>query len=103
MAEEGMVECSECGEEVDEDDVYECQTCKKTNLCEDCQVGCSECEDVMCDNCQIVFENADITLCKKCIDKVYAVKEVVKEKIVEKIVEVPKEVIKVMGFSEPIL
>ena len=66
-------------------------------------ISCDECSEDYYEPDEVIqFENAG-TICKKCIDKVYAVKEVVKEKIVEKIIEVPKETIKVMGFSEPIL
>lgn len=87
---ESSCECDGSYEVKDsEEDIY-------SNPCDECGDDYTEPDDV------IQFENAGI-ICKKCIDKVYAVKEVIIEKIVEKFVEVPKETIKVMGFSEPIL
>ena len=88
-----------------DDDSYEetfCANCKKDTQGDTQE--CAECsEEELCNNCVVYFENADITICKECIDKQYSVKEKVVEKEVIKYVEVPKEVIKVMGFSEPIL
>lgn len=94
-------------EEDDEDKVY-CNGCKKditsddedkyTNQCE-----CSECEELFCSNCSIYLDCADVDVCKGCIDELYPRERRVVEKIVEKVVEVPKETIRVVGFSEPIL
>ena len=98
--------CSVCGENETEDpdeDFYECRTCHKTNLCDECCGACDECEDITCHICLISFDNAENDFCKSCIDKVYPREEKVVERVVENIVEVPKETIKVMGFSEPIL
>ena len=92
----------------DEDDKVLCAKCDKdiTEDVEDkgtAQYTCKECNDVFCTDCCVQFDYLTAIICKGCIDKVYPREKEVVEKVVEKVIEVPKEVIKVMGFSEPIL
>jgi predicted RNA-binding Zn-ribbon protein involved in translation (DUF1610 family) len=85
----------------DDDEKTLCASCDADITDED-NYDCDECGETMCEECVVQFESAG-TICKSCIDDAYPRESEVVEKIVEKIVEVPKEVIKVVGFSEPIL
>ena len=91
--EEDKVICAKCGKDITGDDEENNTT----------QYTCEECDDIFCTDCCVEFDNLGAIICKGCIDEVYPRDKEVVEKVVEKIVEVPKEVIKVMGFSEPIL
>ena len=87
---DGNTICAVCEKNLDEDydgETYDCQECDET-ICEDC----------------IVNELEEVILCKDCLKKIPAM-VIEKEKIVEKPVpvEVVREVVRVMGFSEPIL
>ena len=84
-----------------------CPRCNK-NIPEDDAYTCGECENIFCVDCVMGLNNmksndGDKNLCKNCIDEEYPRQEKIVEKVVEKIIEVPKETIKIMGFSEPIL
>jgi len=103
-----LLRCQDCGndyegtkKDIDESecDVDDCGGSYEIKGSEEdtFSLSCDECsEDYNEPNEVVQFENAGV-ICKKCIDEVYAVK------VVEKIIEVPKEIIKVLGFSEPIL
>ena len=106
-----LLRCQDCGKD------YECTKKYIEKLSCDCggsyelkgsdddewSISCEECSEDYTELGDVVeFENVGC-ICKKCIDKLYKVKEIVKENIIKKIVKVPKETIKVMGFSEPIL
>lgn len=77
-----------------------CAVCEK-DMSEEEEFECAECEETVCENCTIA-ELETVVLCSECLKKC-PVETIEVEKIVEKIIEVPKEVVKVMGFSEPIL
>lgn len=85
--------CTRCEKDITEDE-------EDNNTA---QYNCKECDDIFCTDCCVEFENLGAIICKDCINEVYPREEKVVEKVVEKIVKVPKETIKVMGFSEPIL
>lgn len=99
-----LLRCQDCGndyegtkKDIDESecDVDDCGGSYEIKGSEEdtFSLSCDECsEDYNEPNEVVQFENAGV-ICKKCIDEVYAVK------VVEKIIEVPKEIIKVLGFS----
>lgn len=78
--------CPKCGEDTGGEETYGCDECEEVDICEDCSV---------------MLEN--VSVCKSCVDDVYPREQKVVEKEIVKYVEVPKETIKVMSFSEPIL
>ena len=105
------LKCQDCGKDYEgtkkdiEDSSCDCGGSYQTKGSEDdnFSITCGECDEEYTEPDDIIqFENAG-GICKKCIDQRYSVKEKIVEKIVEKFIEVPKETIKVMGFSEPIL
>jgi hypothetical protein len=86
----------------DDDGNQICAICEETDEDEE-YTECSECGREVCNDC-LVQELENVDLCTECLAKCPD-KVVEKEKIVEKpvMVEVTKEVVKVVGFSEPIL
>jgi len=92
----------------DESDEISCYSCKRDITGDDAdsdteQFTCEECDELFCIDCCVQFESLTTIICKDCIDEVYPREKEIVEKVVEKIIEVPKETIRVMGFSEPIL
>jgi hypothetical protein len=84
----------------DDEGTQICDICDKADEDEE-YTECAECGNEVCNNC-LVQELENVDLCVECLEKL---PNKVVEKIVEKpvMVEVTKEVVRVVGFSEPIL